>query len=153
MKPGLTNSEYVQCLGDMAVEGNGDKVLAYTRKWLDLVNRGGLFPLNDNSFSFFVEIERIVRTLLARHAVHNDCEKQTFWRSAVDKIASNDDVQFYWTLLSHDIQEQKDSEILLLVTLWVTVRGYSLAAAWMEEYKRSKQKTTEKAPGLRKSIY
>lgn len=49
-------SEYVQCLGDIAIEGEGDDVLTYTRKWLDQVNRGGLFPLNNNSFSFFVEV-------------------------------------------------------------------------------------------------
>ena len=35
-------SQYVQCLGDMAVEGEGSDVLLYTRKWLDQVNRGGL---------------------------------------------------------------------------------------------------------------
>ena len=32
VRPGKTPSEYVQCLGDMAVEGDGDNVLAYTRK-------------------------------------------------------------------------------------------------------------------------
>jgi len=39
LRPGETPSEYVQCLRDMAVEGDGDNVLAYTRKWLDLVKR------------------------------------------------------------------------------------------------------------------
>ena len=29
IKPGKTHSEYVQCLGDMAVEGDGDNILAY----------------------------------------------------------------------------------------------------------------------------
>lgn len=155
IRPGKTHSEYVQCLGDMAVEGDGDNILSYTRKWLDIVNRGGLFPLNDKSFLFFVAIEKIVRSLLPSHAVCNDCDKQTFQRSVLDKIASSDVVQFYWRLLSRDIQEPRDSDTLLMeiVTQWVTVRGYSLAAAWMEEYKRSKQKTTQKTPGLRKSIY
>ena len=38
-------SDYIQCLGDMSVEGEGEDLLAYTRKWFELVNRGGLFPL------------------------------------------------------------------------------------------------------------
>ena len=50
---------------------------------------------------FVVEIQKIVHTLLPRHAAHNDCEKLTFQRSVVDKIASNDDVQLYWTVYSH----------------------------------------------------
>jgi len=67
-----------------------------------------------------------MQTLLPSHAVCSDYEKQTFHRSVLDTIASNDDVQFYWTLLSHNIQEPRDLESLLLeiVALWVTVRGY-----------------------------
>lgn len=147
-------SEYVQCLGDMAIEGEGDDVLAYTRKWMDQVNRGGLFPLNDNSFSFFVEVEKIVRVLLPKYVIHTDNDKVTFKKSVLDKITKNDHVQFYWTLLSQEIHNQENSEALLteVVTLWVTIRGFSLAASWMEAYKKNKQKTTQKATGLRKSI-
>lgn len=39
-----------------------------------------------------------------------------------------------------------------VVTLWVTIRGFSLAASWMEAYKKHKHKTTQKATGLRKPI-
>lgn len=42
-RQGNVSSQYVQCLGDMAVEGEGSDVLLYTCKWLE-VNRGGLFP-------------------------------------------------------------------------------------------------------------
>ena len=147
-------SEYVQCLGDMAIEGEGDDVLTYTRKWLDQVNRGGLFPLNNNSFSFFVEVEKIVRVLLPKYVIHNDNDKVTFKKSVLDKITKNDHVQFYWTLLSQEIHEQENSEALLaeVVTLWVTIRGFSLAASWMEAYKKNRHKTTQKATSLRKSI-
>jgi len=54
IKRGDVYSEYGQCLGDMSIKGEGDDVLTYTRKWLDQVNRGGLFPLNDNSFTFLL---------------------------------------------------------------------------------------------------
>ena len=48
--------QYITCLGEMAVEG-GDDLLAYTKHWLKLVNRGGLFLLIDDAFRFFIEIE------------------------------------------------------------------------------------------------
>ena len=154
VKCGDKYSDFVQCLGDMAIEGEGSDVLTYTTKWLDQVNRGGLFPLNNNSFSFFVEVEKIVRVLLPKYVIHTDNDKVTFQKLLLDKIIKNDEVQFYWALLSQDINDQQSSESLLteIVTLWVTIRGFSLAASWMEAYKRSKQKTTEKATGLRKSI-
>ena len=46
----------------MAIEGEGDNALSYTRKWFEKVDRGGLFPTNDKAFHLFVEIEKSVRT-------------------------------------------------------------------------------------------
>lgn len=56
-KSGAAYSQYVRCLGDVAVKEEGGDLFTYTRKWFDQVNRGGLFPLNDNTFTLFVEIE------------------------------------------------------------------------------------------------
>ena len=153
-KCGDKYSNFVQCLGDMAIEGEGSDVLTYTTKWLEQVNRGGLFPLGNNSFSFFVEVEKIIRVLLPKHIIHTENDKSTFQKLILDKIIKSDEVQFYWALLSQDINDQQNSEDLLteIVTLWVTIRGFSLVASWMEAYKRNKQKTTKKATSLRKSI-
>ena len=153
-KCGDMYSQYVQCLGDMAVEGEGDDILTYTRKWFDQVNRGGLFPINDNTFSFFVEIEKCVRTVLPKHMVHGEADKASFKKSVLDVIVKNENVQFYWTLLSQDIESPENSEALLteIIHLWVTIRGFSMAASWMEEYKKNTKKTTQKSTGLRKAI-
>ena len=53
--------QYTTCLSEMAVDGEGSDVLSYTRKWMEMVNRGGLFPINENSFHLFIEIEKCVR--------------------------------------------------------------------------------------------
>lgn len=145
-KSGEVYSQYVQCLGDMAVEGEGSDLLQYTRKWFDQVNRGGLFPLNDNTFTLFVEIEKCVRTVLPKHVICGDSDKATFQKSVLDVIVKNENVQFYWLLLSQDIDKLEDAEALLveIVRLWVTIRGFSLAASWLEEYKRSAKKTVQK---------
>ena len=138
----------------MAVEGEGDDVLTYTRKWFDQVNRGGLFPLNDNTFTLFVEIEKSVRVVLPKHVIRGDSDKDTFKKSVLDVIVRNKNIQFYWTLLSQDIDKPENSELLLteIVNLWVTIRGFSMAASWLEEYKKNHKKTTQKSTGLRKSI-
>ena len=46
---------------------------------------------------------------------------------------------FYWSMLSIDIHSPEDADELLkaVIKLWVTIRGYSLTAAWFEEYKKS----------------
>lgn len=146
-------SQYVQCLGDMAVEGEGSDVLLYTRKWLDQVNRGGLFPLNDSTFTFFVAIEKQVRNLLPSHVIRPS-DKEAFKTAVIDKVVQDEDVQFHWALINQDIDKPEDAEVLLIeiVKLWVTIRGFSLAASWMEEYKKSNKKNTQKSTGLRKSI-
>ena len=47
-------------LGEMAVAEKGGDLLTYTTKWMERVNRGGLFSVNDNSFHLFIELERCV---------------------------------------------------------------------------------------------
>ena len=70
----------------MAVAGDGDDVLAYTKKWMVQVNRGGLFPLNDNTFLLFTEIKKCLRFLLPQSMICNDSDKASFKKSVLDKI-------------------------------------------------------------------
>ena len=52
------------CLGNMAVTGEETNLTAYTTEWFDKVNSGGLFPLNDETFTFFVAVEMVTRKIL-----------------------------------------------------------------------------------------
>lgn len=152
-KGGDVNTQYIQCLGNMAVQGEED-ILGYTRKWLDQVNRGGLFPLNEKTLELFVEIEKCVRSILPQHVICRDSDKATFKRSVLDVIVKNEDIQFNWMLVLQDIDDIAQAEALLMevVNLWVTIRGFLMAASWMAEYKKNAEKTTEKSTGLHKSI-
>ena len=71
----------------------------------------------------------------------------------IDSVAGDDDVQFLWLLLSCDITDEDDAICLLkeIIGLWLTIRGFSIATSWMEEYKM-KTATTQKTKGLRKSL-
>ena len=54
----------------------------------------------------------------------------------ISAIASDDNVQFHWTLLSVDIESEEQAVELLeqIVGLWLTIQGFSLTGAWMEQY-------------------
>ena len=86
--------------------------------------------------------------------VKSNSDKETFKKNVHDKVFHNEDVHFHWTLLSQDIESPEDAESLLteIINLWVTIRGYSIAASWMEVYKGNEKKNVQKSTGLRKSI-
>ena len=74
-RKGEKYSQIVICLGEMAIMGDGSDILSYTTKWFDLVNRGGLFPLNDNPFLLFTAIETIVKTVVHKHILNRTADK------------------------------------------------------------------------------
>lgn len=48
-----------------------------------------------------------------------------------------DDVQFHWSMISVDIEnEDHNCELLRhIVELWLTIRGFGISNAWVENYK------------------
>lgn len=155
-KSGRKYDKFLECLGDMAVpsENEHDGLLLYTREWISKVDRGGLFPLNEKSYLFFVSVEKQVRILLPSHMTSASASRESLKKSVIEMVTSNDDVQWSWTLISECIDSEEDAIELLqeLVTLWVTVRGFSVTATWIETYKRESKKTTKKTPALRKGL-
>ena len=149
-----SNPAYVACLSEMAVEGEGDDALSYTRKWFEKVDRGGLFPTNDKAFQLFVEIEKSVRTYLPQHITGSQSDKGSYKKNVHDKILQNEEVQFHWTVISQDIDDPNEAQHLLkdIIELWVTIRGFSMVGSWLETYKKTGHKNIQKAAGLRKSL-
>ena len=69
-------------------------------------------------------------------------------------VLGNESVQFFGTILSVDISNEEDAIKLLreIVTLWITIRGFSIAGEWLEKYKQHKKSGTSKSKGLRKQL-
>lgn len=150
--------QFVECLGEMAVERPGEQsdFFEYTKEWIRKVNRGGLFPLNDATYQLFIAIEREVQTILPQY-IHSHTQtksREGFQTRVVDKVCSCDDVQWHWTILSACIESEDDAVELLreIVQLCVTIRGFSMAASYLELYKSEKRETTKKSHGLRKEL-
>ena len=76
------------------------------------INRGGLFCISDITFDFFVSLEYEVRA-----HIH-----------AGQKLG----------VVSSTLQQSEDVLLKLMdviIKLWITFRGFSLASAWIEQYK------------------
>lgn len=58
---------------------------------------------------------------------------ETFRRAVIDQVVQDENVQLHWSLLSQDINKLEDTEALLteIVTMWVTIRGFSMCASRM----------------------
>ena len=71
----------------------------------------------------------------------------------IEFVRKDDDVQFYWSMLSVDIEEEHNSELLHhIVQLWLTIRGFSISKAWMENYKCAAKSDISKSKSLRKNL-
>ena len=108
-----------------------------------MCNRGGLFEINDTCYLMFRDIELKVRKYLFSVLGRTiSCDKDTI----ISSVASDDNVQSYWAMLSVDI-ENKDHAIELLkeiIGLWVTMRGFSIAGCWLEQYEQATKKCTKR---------
>ena len=125
---------FVECLSSLAVDGDESSLLEYTMKWTRLVNRGGLFKISDAGFLLFKEIELITRKqLFIAFERRSSLESAHGQRDAiVSAIANDENVQFFWSMLSADIDGEEQALKLLkeIVGLWVTTRGFSIAGTW-----------------------
>ena len=151
---GQIYERFFECLGNMAVVSDTSDFIDYTKEWMSKVNRGGLFPLNDMTFLLFVEIEKQTRLLLPDQLIQQSSTSDELKDNVIEKIKSNDDVQWQWTLISQCIDSEDDAIWLLneIVKLYVTIRGFSIAATWMEVYKKQVKKRNKEDRWTKKTI-
>ena len=141
--------QLVECLSNMAIEGDESSYYAYTVEWIKLVNRGGLFCISDDAYHFFYSLEIATTKYLSKH-ISDACSLKD---DLVQSITDSSDVQHFWCMLAIDIEEENNAtELLHRVTeLWITIRGFSMTATWMEEYKKA-MKVVAKTKSLQKNL-
>ena len=123
--------------------GSGEEdesFMSYTRAWLDLVNRGGLFRVHDDVYSFFLELELCMYPLLRNRLDVGDSSQSK--SEMVKSIRTDEDVLFAWSVVTIDLSED-DSQLLLadIIELWMTIRGFSIASRLLEDYKEASKLT------------
>ena len=131
-KSALSNKKDLLLSLHELIETDGENP-ASTAEWLNAINRGGLFCINDVTFDFFVALEYEVRS-----HIHAGQELGVV-RS---ELQQSEDVLFHWSLIAAMWDDEVAAKLMtMIVELWVTVRGFSLASAWIEQYKGATKKT------------
>ncbi len=63
----------------------------YTLEWLTNIDRGGLFYVNDDTFTVFKAIELKTQEHLPQHLCGSESKAEL-----LAKIANDTDIQFFW---------------------------------------------------------
>ena len=81
------------------------------------------------------------------------CKPVNFITDIAPAVKSNEDVLFFWSMLSCSWDEESSKTLFqMVVDLWLTVCGYSHSSAWVEKYKVAQKKSTWKSKGIRKQL-
>ena len=72
----------------------------------------------------------------------------------MSEICGDDEIQFYWCLITTAIEDESASQELLLkiVDLWITISEFSSAGSYMENYKLYAKVSSKKSVGLHKGL-
>lgn len=96
------------------------------------------------TFDFFVSLEYEVRT-------HIHVGQELGVVSSI--LQQSEDVLFHWSMITATWDNEVAVQLMdMIVKLWITVRGFSSASAWIELYKNVTKKTLQKSKPLRKQI-
>ena len=135
------------CLAELEEESNdGDHP---SEDWLKAVDRGGLKHVSDITYMLFTAMERALRVQLG----NKDASALSGIKESSTAICSDEDVLFYWSMLSVNWGEETAQVLLCkIVEHWVTLRGFSHASAFIEKYKQSSKKNIQKSKGVRKRL-
>ena len=133
-------------------------LIQYTMHWIEIVNRGGLFIVNDEFFVFIKMLEHIARTILNKNLLVNYCG--TDIRSILlQKFMGNQALNDMWTNLTQQIRSKDLSAKILgmIYSKWVNLRANSFVKNWIEIQKnklfKKGESVAEKAePAMRKSL-
>ena len=134
------------CLYDLL--DDGDEVYDESQDWVTQVNRGGLTLVNTATFEVFLAVEKELREkLFMQEGVPE------FSDNMRQDIGDSDDVQFHWSLVSSDWEEESAKVLLeMVICQYVKIRGFSYSSALLEELKKTNKKTIQKSKGIRKQL-
>lgn len=103
--------------------------------------------IKDEFHCFLYEVEMQVRKHLLRHFTPG---KEVNKQFLIDRITTNGSVQFQWSFVSIDLDEEVGNELFVkMVNLWFMLHGFSIAGAFVEQCSK---KETKKSTGLRRGL-
>ena len=154
VKNNSKNKELIACLSHLVRGKMDDEACEDSENWTKLVDRGGLWKVRNTFFKVFCALEEEIR--LSLHKLVSQ-PRIKFKKMLVTQLVTSEDVNFYWSIAAAEF-DTEDTEIheyllQLIVELFVTVRGFAFASSWVEKYKCSSKKSTQRSKGLRGKVY
>ena len=124
----------------------------FVKRWISLTNRGGLTIISDSAFEFFVRVERKCRTLL------NISSVSVSRQIDINKIAEDlTHMEEICSLSSHLFSNHVEDDYQLnlvekILRLYLTIRGFSFARGWLEQYKKASRSVVPGSKSLRSRL-
>lgn len=150
--------EYTAMLKDMAgkmrTTQNHEKQPHPSCKWINSIDRGGLYHVQDIVYDLFITIECFVDKKLSE--IFKDVGKgiECVQKDKLLWVVDEEEVRSLWNQVPSSIENESDHRNLLveIVHLWVTTRGHSKAHKLKEEYKVKQKQSVKGKRSLRKEL-
>ena len=143
------DASILDCLSAMTVSGPVEDFYLYTHDWTKSVNRGGLFEVSITTFTFFRQLEILIRGILPQCLLGGSVSKE----DVHDHILHDEDLISKWNVLSNHLSHDIARLLLMeIIDLWLTIRSHAFAKQLMEEHKQDKNVLTKKSVALRKQM-
>ena len=134
----------MECAGDELDSDGG------TETWMNMIDRGGLWHVNDQTYSLFVIMEEVVRHYFSSNQVWRNKHIKSTVKKA---ILISEDLLFEWCIISAEADDDIATEVLhRIVDLYMTIRGVAFTKSCIEMYKQAHQKTLQKKRALRSEL-
>ena len=145
----------VLCLIELVKHLQDSKAKIETdEQWTELIDRGCLWRVKEMTYQFFRAVDHVIREALM--TIKNPSLATTKTRNA-KRVIEDDDVQFYWLIVTSDFEIDDDEihKILLhkIAELYVTIRRFSLASGWLEQYKQQTKTSNQHIKSLRRELH
>ena len=148
------SKECVAALQVMAGAIRTDTTEQSSNKWTSMVNRGGLYFVNNVVFDLFVTIESIVDSKLTQILKESGKGIEQVKKENLSWICEDEEVQSIWDdITSNTIEEEEIHQNLLreIAHMWVTTRGHSKTHK-IKDYKIHKKENVKGKRSLRKEL-
>lgn len=140
--------ELILCLTELTED---EEESPYESKdWEKVVDRGGLIHVNHNVFMLVTSMELQLLKQFRRIECGEDVNLR---QSAIPLILADNDVQFYWSIISASWEQEVHKALLSMIAdLWITICGFAYANGWVERHKRETKTCVQKTKGVRKHL-
>ena len=138
-------------IGDLCCDDNDEDDENDAKEWEELIDRGGLCHIKDETYQLFHAMELLVRQHLT---IQRASELTPGSRSELEKkVLEDEEVLFAWSIASVELDDKTSTVLLkMIVELWLTIRGFSFAGAFIEQYKNATKKGLQRSKALRKNV-